>query len=227
MSRQTQDRYRLKRNGVLLAGAALVSGGIVFFAWQSHPDITYWLNLAQAGRSILEANPWALVLVLATLPGIGFPISPILFLFGIVLVPRFGLPATLALGISAQALCTTWTYALAAGPLRLWLLRIFYKNRPLPDLSAGNALRLGFILRLTPGIPYALQNIVLGLVGMHVRPYLLVSLPTTTLWTVGFITTGGALFEGHTGMALSGIGIIVVLIVATRMISRKYKAYAR
>lgn len=227
MDEQTKDRSRWKRNGALLVGAALFSAGVVFFAWQSHPDVDYWLGLAENGRAFLEAHPWALVLLLATLPGIGFPISPVLFLFGIVLVPRFGLPATLALGIGAQAVCTTWAYALAAGPLRLWLLRIFYKDRTLPDMSSGNALRLGLILRLTPGIPYALQNIALGLVGMRLRPYLIVSIPTTALWTVGFITTGGALFEGQTGMAISGIAIIVVLAVATRMISRKYKNDAR
>lgn len=227
MIEEAKDRSRWKRNSALLIGAALLSTGFVFLAWQSHPDVAYWLGLAEDGRTFLEAHPWALVVVLATLPGLGFPISPILFLFGIVLVPRFGLPATLALGIAAQAVCTTWSYVLAAGPLRLWLLRLFYKNRPLPDLSPGNAVRLGLILRLTPGIPYALQNIVLGLVGMRLRPYLLVSIPTTALWTIGFITTGGALFEGHTGMALSGIAIIVVLVVATRIISQKYKTYAR
>lgn len=227
MSQQTEDRSRLKQNGALLTGAALVFGGIVFFIWQSRPNIDYWFSLAQAGMGFLENNPWALVLLLSTVPGIGFPISPVLFLFGIVLVPRIGLPATLALGIGAQALCTTWTYALAAGPLRLWLLRILYKNRPLPDLGAGRGLRLGLILRLTPGIPYALQNVVLGLVGMRARTYFIISLPTTALWTVGFITTGGALFEGHTGMALSGIAIIIVLVGATRIIRLKYKAYAR
>ena len=217
---------RWRRNSTLFAGAVLLSAGVVFFAWQSHPDVDHWLALANDGRAFLEAHPWALLLVLATLPGLGFPISPILLLCGIVLVPRFGLPATLALGIAAQALCTTWAYALAAGPLRLWLLGIFYKNRPLPDLSSGNALRLGLVLRLTPGIPYALQNIVLGLVGMRLRPYLLVSIPTTTLWTIGFITTGGALFEGHTGMAISGVAIIIALVIATRMFSRKYRPNA-
>lgn len=211
---------------MLLIGAAIVSAGLVFLAWRSHPDVDYWLGLIEDGRGFLEAHPWTLVLLLATVPGLGFPISPILFLFGIVLVPRFGLPATLALGIAAQGLCTTWAYALAAGPLRVWLLRVFYKDRPLPDLGSGNALRLGLILRLTPGIPYALQNIVLGLVGMRLRPYLLVSIPTTALWTVGFITTGGAIFEGHTGMAISGVAIIFVLVIATRMISRKYKTHA-
>jgi uncharacterized membrane protein YdjX (TVP38/TMEM64 family) len=227
MAQQSKDRFRWKRTSALLIGAALFSAACVFFAWQRHPDVAYWRDLAEAGRAFLEAHPWALVLALATLPGVGFPISPILFLFGVVLVPRFGLPASLALGITAQALCTTWAYALAAGPLRLWLLRVFYRDRPLPDMHSGNALRLGLILRLTPGIPYALQNIVLGLVGMRLRPYLLVSIPTTALWTVGFIVTGGALFEGQTGAALAGLGLLVVLVIATRLIRRKYHSHAR
>lgn len=226
MPESTEIRSRWRRNTALLLGAALGSAALVFLIWQQHPEIDYWIGLADSGRDLLERHPWALVLLLATLPGLGFPISPILLLFGVILVPRFGLPASLAMGIAAQTVCTTWAYALAAGPLRLWLLRTFYKNRPLPDMTSGSTLRLGWILRLTPGIPYALQNIVLGLVGMRLRPYLLVSIPTSALWTVGFITTGGALFEGHTGMALSGMAIIVVLVIATRMLKRKYIANA-
>ncbi|NBB77943.1 MAG: hypothetical protein GVY36_00605, partial [Verrucomicrobia bacterium] len=155
MAQLTEDQSHWKRNTALLFGAAFLLAGLIFLAWRSHPDVAYWFGLADDARVFLEAHPWALVLLLATLPGLGFPSSPIIILFGVVLVPRFGLPATLGLGIAAQSLCTTWTYALAAGPLRLWLLHLFYKNRPLPDMSSGNALRLGLILRLTPGIPYA------------------------------------------------------------------------
>ncbi|WPJ98219.1 VTT domain-containing protein [Coraliomargarita algicola] len=131
------------------------------------------------------------------------------------------MPATLALAISAQSLCSIWTYALAAGPLRDLLTRYVLRHRELPEMSDGNALRLGLIMRLTPGIPYALQNIVLGILGMRLRPYLLVSIPTTSLWTAGFVVTGGAIFKGQIGWAITGIVVLIVLILATRMWSRK------
>jgi len=221
MTESTEQKRRLRRNLALLLIPAVFSAAAVFLLWQSQPDVAYWLGVLDAGRSFLEANPWALIAVLATLPGLGLPSSPLLILFGVVLTPRYGMPATLALAIAAQSLCTIWTYALAAGPLRDLLTRYVMRHRELPDMSVGNAVRLGLIVRLTPGIPYVVQNIALGIMGMRFRTYLLVSIPTTSMWTAGFVITGGAIFKGHLGWAISGIVILIVVGLAARMWSRK------
>jgi uncharacterized membrane protein YdjX (TVP38/TMEM64 family) len=221
MAKPQEQQRRLRRNLALLLIPAVFSALAVYLLWISHPEVTYWLNLLNQGHAFLEANPWALIATLATLPGLGFPSSPVLILFGLVLAPRYGIPTTLALAIGAQSLCTTWTYALAAGPLRSLLTRYVLRHRELPEMSDGNTLRLGLIMRLTPGIPYALQNIVLGILGMRLRPYLLVSIPTTSIWTAGFVITGGAIFKGQVGWAITGVIMIIVLVLATRMWSRK------
>ncbi|MGZ0654336.1 TVP38/TMEM64 family protein [Coraliomargarita sp. W4R53] len=221
MANPPEQTRRLWRNLALLLIPAVFSALAVYLLWRSHPDLAYWLGLMEQGRAFLEANPWALIAALATLPGLGFPISPVIVLFGVVLAPIYGMPATLALAIGAQSLCTIWTYALAAGPLRGLLTTYVLRHRELPNMSEGNAVRLGLILRLTPGIPYALQNIVLGILGMRFRPYLLVSIPTTSVWTAGFVITGGAIFKGQIGWAITGVVILIVLVLATRMWSRK------
>ncbi len=226
MSKPTATTRRLRRNLALLLIPAAISALAVLLLWQSHPEVEYWLRWILDGRAFLEANPWSLIAVLATLPGLGFPISPVLVLFGVVLAPRYGMPATLALAFAAQGLCTTWTYALAAGPLRGLLTGYVLRHRELPELTEGNTIRLGLFLRLTPGIPYALQNIVLGILGMRLRPYLLVSLPTTSLWTAGFVITGGAIFKGNLAWAITGSILLIVLVLATRMWSRKNTADA-
>ena len=226
MSKPTATTRRLRRNLALLLIPAAISAFAVLLLWQSHPEVEYWLRWILDGRAFLEANPWSLIAVLATLPGLGFPISPVLVLFGVVLAPRYGMPATLALAFAAQGLCTTWTYALAAGPLRGLLTGYVLRHRELPELTEGNTIRLGLFLRLTPGIPYALQNIVLGILGMRLRPYLLVSLPTTSLWTAGFVITGGAIFKGNLAWAITGSILLIVLVLATRMWSRKNTADA-
>jgi uncharacterized membrane protein YdjX (TVP38/TMEM64 family) len=221
MTMPAEQKKRTMRNLTLLVIPALFSALAVFLLWHNHPEIDYWLGLLASGRTYLEDNPWALIAVLATLPGIGFPISPILILFGVVLAPLYGMPAAVALAIATQSLCTIWTYALAAGPLRGLLTRYVLRHRELPNMSESNAIRLGLILRVTPGIPYALQNIVLGILGMRFRPYLLVSIPTTGMWTLGFVMTGGAIFKGQVGWAITGIVILIVLVLVTRMWSRK------
>lgn len=218
-------KSRLVRNGLLLLIPGTVGALAVYLLWQSHPDPDYWRGRFDQILDFLKAHPWALLAAVATLPGIGFPISPLLFLFGVVLAPRYGMATTCALGIAAQSFCTTWTYLLASGPLRDMLRRIVSRRRELPELNESNALRLGLILRITPGIPYALQNIVLGIVGMRFKPYLIVSIPLTALWTVAFIVTGGAIFEGRAGLAITGVLLLIVLVLLTKMLRKKTTSY--
>lgn len=212
---------RLWRNSLLLLIPGMIGALTVYLFWQANPDLEHWQGLFEQGLNYLKAHPWALLATVAILPGLGFPISPLLFLVGIVLVPRYGMPLTCALGILAQSACTTWTYLLSAGPLRGLLRRIVSRRRELPQLNDSNALRLGLILRITPGIPYALQNIVLGIVGMRLKPYLIVSIPITALWTIGFIITGGAIFEGRAGLAIAGVLLLIAMIILTKMLQQK------
>jgi uncharacterized membrane protein YdjX (TVP38/TMEM64 family) len=226
MSENPEPPSRLLRNILLLLIPAALSAGTVLLLWQSHPELSYWKSVLEDIHIYLEANPWALVFVLATLPGLGLPISPVLVLFGIVMGPLYGLPMACAIGIAAQSICTIWTYALAAGPLRGLLTGYVLRKRELPQLTEQNALRLGFIMRITPGIPYALQNVVLGIMGLRFKPYLLVSIPITSLWTIGFIFTGGAIFEGRAGLAITSGLILVILILITRMLRGRTQKYA-
>lgn len=212
---------RLKRNSLLLLLPGLIAALCLYLVWQAHPDPDDWKRLFHTSLDYLKAHPWALLAALATLPGLGFPISPLLILMGVALAPRYGMPLTCAAGILAQSCCTTWTYLLASGPLRGMLRRFVSRRRELPHFDERNALRLGLILRITPGIPYALQNIVLGIVGMRLKPYLIVSIPITALWTVGFIVTGGALFEGRAGLAIGGVLLLIALVLLTKLLQRK------
>jgi uncharacterized membrane protein YdjX (TVP38/TMEM64 family) len=224
MAESVDPKTKLQRKLALLLIPAVLSAMAVFLLWQSHPEIKFWLGLLGTVYSYLEENPWALIAAIATLPGLGFPSSPVLVLFAMVVVPHYGMPGAVALAITAQSLCSIWTYALAAGPIKRLLRRYLLRERALPEMSEHNAVRLGLILRLTPGIPYALQNIILGIIGMRFRDYLLVSIPTTSLWTACFVITGGAIFKGQLGWAITGLVILIVVILATRMWSRKNPA---
>jgi uncharacterized membrane protein YdjX (TVP38/TMEM64 family) len=221
MSNQPEPSKRIIRLLLLLLISALISATAVYYAWSAHPNIEYWKALGSEGRIYLETHPAVLVLIIATLPGIGVPISPLLVLLGIVMAPRFGLPMTCAIGIAATSFCSTWTYLLANGPLRNWLKNSLLKKWELPELSEQSALRIGLMIRITPGIPYPLQNVALGVMGMRLRTYLLASIPPQSLYTIGLIVTGGALFEGQAGIALSGVLFLIVVVIATRMYRKR------
>ncbi|MGB0258584.1 MAG: TVP38/TMEM64 family protein [Coraliomargarita sp.] len=206
------------RNLILFLLPGILSAATVYTLWTLHPDIEYWKQLLVSGRKFLEAHPWALILSIVILPGIGVPSSPLLILFGIVMVPIYGTATACLLCVAAMACCTIWTYFLSVGPLRDFLRHYVLRNRALPEMTQRNALRLGFIVRITPGVPYALQNILLGVLGLPLRTYLLVSLPITSLYAVAFVATSGSIFEGNTGIALTGAMLLVVLILITRML---------
>lgn len=218
---------RGRRNRFIFLIAATLAAGVCLALWLRHPDPAYWQALWHELHGFLERHPATLLLLLATLPGIGFPVSPLLVLFGLVMGPRIGLPAACALGILAQSFCSIWTYWLAVGPLRAWLKGLVLRRHSLPEVSRSNAVQIGLLLRLTPGIPYALQNVALGVIGLPFGIYLLVSLPVQSLYTVAFIVTGGAIFEGRAGLAVTAGLLLVALVVATRLVSRHRRRNGR
>ena len=227
MSEPSVDRTKRNvRNLILFLLPGIASAAVVYSLWHANPDLAYWKGLLYGLRDFLAENPWSLVLTVATLPGLGVPISPILILFGIVMQPKYGVVGACAIGIAAQSFCSIWTYFLASGILRNFLRRYVLRNRALPELNQRNALRLGFIIRIAPGFPYALQNIVLAVLGLPFKTYLLVSIPVNSLYTIGFIVTGGAIFEGQMGLALTGALLLVVVVLATRMIRSRTQTNA-
>lgn len=213
----------IRRIALLLMTGLLGALGL-FLLWRTYPDPAYWRAVAEDAYAYLEAHPWALLLALATLPGIGFPISPLIILASVVLAPRYGMPIACLLIVSSQTVCTIWSYLLAAGPLRGVIEKFVRKRRELPTLTEKNMFRVGVILRMTPGIPFPVQNLALGIMGMRFLPYLIVSVPITALYTSAFVITGGAIFEGHAGLAISGILLLIVLILGTKVIAARRAA---
>lgn len=215
---QPAAKNRTTRNLILLLLPGILSASIVFALWQSHPDINYWKQWLITGIDLLKAHPWALVLSVVILPGIGAPISPLLILFGVVLSPLYGVTTACLLGIAANTACCIWTYYLSNGPLRTFLKTYILRDRALPELTPQNALRIGLIIRITPGIPFALQNVVLGVLGLPFLTYLLVSIPPQAMYTIGFVITGGAIFQGKAGLAITGILVLIAIALATKML---------
>tara|TARA_B110000093_G_C12964723_1_gene409053 strand:- start:1066 stop:1788 length:723 start_codon:yes stop_codon:yes gene_type:complete len=225
MPNQPEPSKRLIRLLLLLLVPALISAAAVYYIWSAHPELEYWKTLGSNGYAYLEARPILFLLVLATLPGIGCPMSPLLIFFGIVMGPRFGLPVTCAIGIAATSFCSIWTYALASGPLRVFLKKNLLNKWAIPEFSDSSALRLGIIVRITPGIPYSVQNVALGVMGMRFKTYLLASLPAQSLYTIGFIVTGGTLFEGRVGLAITAVLFLIVIILVTRILNKPSTSY--
>lgn len=138
---------------------------------------------------------------------------------GAVFSPRFGEVGACLITIAALTINMAWSYWAAAGPARNvveFLLKRF--RAKVPALPRGQAVQLLLILRLTPGIPFFLHNLVLGFLRTPFPTYMILSVLIIGPVAVGWIISGGAIMDGRVGLALLGLGIVLIVAFVTRII---------
>ena len=181
--------------------------------------VEWALTMKEPVLAWCRSNPIALFAAIAILPGLGFPASPLLILAGAVWGSDLG---ACFIAIAATALNMAWTYAAAAGPARKVVARILGTRwDKWRNMDRRNLLKLTLLLRITPGLPLALQNYTLGLLAVPFLSYLLISIPINGLFVTGFILTSGAIFEGSLGAAIVGVSILIVASIAVKMVRRR------
>lgn len=169
-----------------------------------------------------RAYPVVLFAALVVLPGLGFPASPLLILAGVIWGSN---PASCLAAIAAMILNMSWTYLVAAGPARAIVARLLGRHwERWRNLGEKDRIRLAVLLRVTPGVPLVLQNYLLGLLAVPFRPYILISVPINAAFVIGFVLTSGAVFEGRTGMAITGAAVLVAAILLVRLLRGRFKA---
>ncbi len=181
--------------------------------------------IAQALGLIRDAGPATFFLAMALTPAAGMPMSFFSLTAGSVFAPQIGMPAVIALSLAAITFSMAFSYFLATRLLRpvleSLLTRLGYK---LPQIKSGDATDLIVLLRVTPGIPFPVQNYLLGLARAPFGKYLLVScliqLPTNT----AFILFGEALLQGRGKVAFISLSVILMLMAATQLVRKRYSA---
>jgi uncharacterized membrane protein YdjX (TVP38/TMEM64 family) len=132
--------------------------------------------------------------------------------------------------LTAAALWTNalWTFLFAAYPGRRIIEGLLQRmSKKIPDLPQAQGVRLAVMLRVTPGVPLTLQNYLLGVSGISLKNYLLVSIPVMSLWAVGFVVFGEGLLEGNSKMLIVGVGLLLGLAMLARMVAKGYGASRR
>ncbi len=208
-----------------LAGAMLVLGaGASLLAWKMGVSETMLKEGWRQTEEFLKFRPVLLFAALVLLPGLPIPASTLLFLAGTVWHDRPVVACAICL--LAMAMNMTWTYWVAARPGRGLVEKMLAMTSiRIPDLPQGNDLRLILILRLTPVLPFFLQNYTLGLFRVPFRLYLPVSMGCSGLITCGVVLSGAGVAKGNltpiiTGVALIGLGLVVVQWVKAKILKR-------
>jgi len=201
----------------------LVGACVAGVAWLTHgPD---WVSMVWLAKDMIigccRAYPVVLFAALVLLPGFGFPSSALLLLAGATWGSNW---TSCALAIGATALNISWTYLVAAGPASSLVARLLGARWDRwRSLGHTDRIRLAILLRVTPGVPLFVQNYVLGLLAVPFLPYILISVPINAVFVIGFVLTGGAIFEGRAGLALTGTAVLVAAILVLRLLRSRFK----
>lgn len=180
--------------------------------------------LLQQGLDLLRnAGPLAFFTGMAVLPAVGVPLSA----FSLTAGPVFGEQLGMGLVITYATLSITinmaLTYLLARRALRPLLEYLFVRlGYRLPQVGTGDETDLIILLRVTPGVPFPVQNYLLGLSGVAPIRYLVISVLITGPLNVVFILFGDALLQGKGKLALISLGLILALMAVTQLIRKHY-----
>lgn len=208
-----------------VAFLAILGAVFAFIAWKlgvTPANLKEGINVTV---NWLEDRPAMIFLAIVILPAAPFPVSVLLLAAGVVYGERFGPINAALLALSAIVLNFSWTYWIARYPARRLVERLIRNfDVRIPTLPDRHVRRFTIIFRITPGIPFFIQNYVLGLAGVPFRIYFIVSLLAQTAWTFGFVISGGAIFEGKAGLAIVGICLLVVATLLTQALRNKLGA---
>jgi uncharacterized membrane protein YdjX (TVP38/TMEM64 family) len=172
---------------------------------------------------IRGAGPVAYFTAMALVPAAGVPLSAFTLTAGPVFGERFGMPAVVALSLAAITFNLLLTYWLALRALRPLLQRLIDRlGYRMPEVESGDATDLMVIMRVTPGVPFFIQNYLCGLAQVPFGRYLLVS--CLTMWSYGtaFVVFGEALRNGKGWKIMLAVSVIVALVAVTHLVRRHY-----
>ncbi|HWA27679.1 MAG TPA: VTT domain-containing protein [Lacunisphaera sp.] len=181
--------------------------------------------MARGQELIRDAGPVVFFGAMAVLPAFGAPLSPFSLTAGSVFGPSLGMPLVIAFALVAVFFNIMFSYLLARRAFRPLLeslvVRLGYK---LPEVAAGDVTDLIILVRVTPGVPFPIQNYLLGLARVPVGKYALISCTIQGAFNVAFILFGEALLQGKGKLALLGLSGVVALSVGAHLLRKHYGA---
>lgn len=197
---------------VLAAGAVLVLRGV---------DVR---GVAAGTMALIrDAGPWAFFAAMTVLPAFGVPMLAFTVPAGEAFRVQLGLGVVIALALTAIALNLAFGYWLARYALRPLLSRLLERyGYSVPRVTAGNAMSVTLLVRLTPGPPYALQAWILGCAEVPFRLYMILSWLAVLPYAIAGIVLGEGLFNGNFKVAAAGFGLLVAAGVGVNWLRKKY-----
>lgn len=204
---------------LMVAGVAIVA--VCWLYITSGGDVaTAWDALREKVDTLARAHPGYMFLAVAILPLIGFPVSALYVLTGII----YGIVLGTMLAWAGVLVNLIISYLLAAWLLRTPLQSVLARaGYSLPIIRPAALTQTILIIRLTPALPFFVQNYLLGLARIPFGRYLILSAALQFPIAALAIATGGALFEGRLGVAFVAASFLVAAALGFAMLRRYLK----
>lgn len=211
-------RRRTKRRLVLAAFVAVVGTAVAVVIVKTGLMDT----LQTVILHLREAGPAVFFIAMAVLPAAGFPLLAFTLAAGPVFGPTLGTGWVIVWSLTAVITNLLLTYWLANRAFRPLVSRVLgYFDFRLPENLAGSAWQLSLIVRLTPGPPFWVQSYLLGLVGIPLVPYLIVSTGVVAGYIVALVWGGEAIASGNGRLALAAVGVLGVTIAVLQLLRHR------
>ncbi len=214
---------RKKRLLGILACLVLLGGALGLLALQ--------MDLGEQVKRCLEfvraEGARVFFIAMAVLPFFGFPLSAFILSAGPVFAPALGSGVVIACGMIALAVNVSLSYWFAAFALRPWMERfIVWAGYTVPRFPEGRDWEFNLLLRIVPGVPFFLQNYLLGLARVRFGIYMLVAMAVPTAYLVIAVLAGGALAQGDQRKLMIA-GLLFAVVGLTLHVLRKRLAAKR
>lgn len=214
-------RVRRHRKWLALAGAAILAAALAPVAWHlrgyASPD-----RLQELAKSLASVGPAPFFALMCAAPLFGAPVSPFLLVS-----PAFG---TLAAAVGCFLALTSnlaISWLVSSKLFRPFVLRALGRfGYSEPKLPRANMMGVALMLRLTPGMPLAASNYLLGAANMPFWPYMAVSVPLVCATSAGVVLLGDALMKGSAAIGLGAVAALVAVALAIRAARARMRARA-
>lgn len=165
-----------------------------------------------------DSEPWVFFTAFVILPLFGFPVS----LFYFIAAELYGrVPSVLFVGTSLMVHLGV-VFWIASKLFRGLIANLISRSRyHLPQILPSEYVKITVALRISPGVPFFVQNYLLGLGGIPFSVFFFVSWPIQFLWAVAFILLGESAFEGNLSIGLMSVCFIIALGIITKIVRER------
>lgn len=77
------------------------------------------------------------------------------------------------------------------------------------------------LIRITPGVPYFLQNLILAVADLDLMRFVVLSVAIQMIYVTGFVVLGRSALEGQLGWVIGGLALIVGVAIGARWLAAR------